>query len=336
MQERESLVAAFAGFADQARDYSPVYDRLATAVAADPDILDLAAHAHRLPVPNLLFASVHYLLLAGESHPLAEFYPTLGGDRTGDPYPAFVDFCRSHRDRIIELLGSRFVQTNEVGRSAVLLPALAPLAGSRPLALVEIGCSAGLNLRFDRFSYDYGPAGSTGPTDSPVHLVCRARRGRPSIPAEMPQIAARIGIDLNPLDVSDPDDVAWMRALLWPEHLDRVARLLEAVEVARSLPVDLRRGDGLALLPQALDELPDQARPVVFHTLVLNQWSLEQRRALAELLQGYPDVTRVSMEWIGTPECQVRLGGIAPHGTLLARCHPHGHWLEWEAQPSPN
>src|SRR5215218_1913808 len=152
-----TLADRFACFAlEECHDSSPLYERLALGVADDPAMLALAAYARPgQPTPNLLFAAVQYLLLGGTPHPLAAFYPGLAHDPVagGDPYPAFHDFCRQHADSIRELLETRLVQTNEVRRSACLLPAfcwVARLAGDRPLALLEIGASAGLNLLWDR------------------------------------------------------------------------------------------------------------------------------------------------------------------------------------------
>src|SRR5215212_8705594 len=151
---------------------SPLYTRLSLGIADDPEVLALAAEATAGPIPNLLLAAVHYLLLRDPDQPLAAFYPSLTPepDTTGDPYPAFHAFCLAQRDAMHTLLTTRLVQTNEVRRCALLLPAFARAAWrapDRPLALVEIGPSAGLNLLWDRYGYDYGPGGQAGDPASP-------------------------------------------------------------------------------------------------------------------------------------------------------------------------
>lgn len=144
----------FEWYADWVADVSPLYARLARGIAERPRLLELCeGRRPGQPAPQLLFAAVHSLLLSGYDHPLAAFYPTCADDPTDprvvDPISAFHSFCLSHESRVRDLVATRRGQTNEVGRSAVLLPAfehVSRAAGRTPLALVEIGASAGLNL----------------------------------------------------------------------------------------------------------------------------------------------------------------------------------------------
>ena len=144
------------------RGYSPLYDRICRTVAENDDVLDLVCEApptgHN---PVLLLAAVHYLLLGGLDHPLAAVY---AGESDADPGPLFVDLCLNHRDAILELLATEQVNTNEVGRSALIGPALTTVASrlGAPLGHVDVGCSAGLNLLCDRYRLDYGSAGASG------------------------------------------------------------------------------------------------------------------------------------------------------------------------------
>jgi hypothetical protein len=124
-------------------------------------------------------AAVHYLILGGADHPLAAVY---AGTSHADAGPLFVDFCMAHRAQILELLASRHTHTNEVGRSALLGCALTQAAarvGER-LALVDVGCSAGLNLYCGHYLLDYGSAGTTGPEHASVHIACRKAESSPS------------------------------------------------------------------------------------------------------------------------------------------------------------
>src|SRR4051812_25986990 len=156
---------------------SPLYTAISMHLAETSDVADLIELApldQRRPV--LLFAAVHDLLLEGLEHDLASCYPTLGGTADLERAPIeFVHFCRAHGDELAPLLMQRSTQTNEVGRCAALLPAFAAIsaaAAGRPLALVEVGASAGLNLRFDHYAVDYPPFGSVGPAASEVRLEC--------------------------------------------------------------------------------------------------------------------------------------------------------------------
>ncbi len=219
-QRLEDLSARFRRFAEmEAKDYSPLYERLSLAIADDGDLLALAANAGPgQPPPNLFLGAVHYLLMNGLKSGLRRFYPSLAGAglERGDPQPDFRRFCRENEANISALLPSRRVQTNEVGRSACLMPAFAHVASlaNGPIALVEIGASAGLNLLCDRYFYDYGDLGTAGDPHSPVRLRCQVAGGeRPPVEA-VPAVAFRIGVDLDPVDVRDEDQTTWLRALV--------------------------------------------------------------------------------------------------------------------------
>lgn len=277
--ERDDLDAHFEWFADWCVGTSPLYERLARAVAADPDLLDLAAGTPEGKSPaHLLLASVQFLLLAGRDSELADFYPTVTDDpenpEATDPAPAFREFCLAHADEIRGLLETRRTQTNSVRRCAALLPAFETVsrrADRAPLALVEVGPSAGLNLLWDRYGYDYGDAGRYGDLDSPVRIESRVRDGNPPLPDDLPPVASRVGVDVNPLDVTDPADARWLRALVWPEHDERHRLLRAAIEVARRNPPDLREGDALDLLPSVVAEIPDDRPVCLFDTQVRYQ-----------------------------------------------------------------
>ncbi|MCX6021060.1 MAG: DUF2332 domain-containing protein, partial [Chloroflexi bacterium] len=169
---------------------------------------------------------------------MSAFYRSVAGSavQDGDPAPAFRAFCLEHRSAIIELIAVKLVQTNEVRRCSYLLPSFAFIqqqAGGRPLALIEVGASAGLNLLFDRYAYQYGQGPVWGVQDSPVTVACAVQNTAPPLPETMPAVAWRRGIDLNPINATDPDAAHWLRALVWPEHPERAAMLERALAVAR-------------------------------------------------------------------------------------------------------
>ncbi|MBF9133545.1 DUF2332 domain-containing protein, partial [Plantactinospora sp. S1510] len=212
-----TIYADFA--AREAHGVSPGYERLAHAVSRDDDILALlAALPPARRQPNLLFGVVRLL-----------------GGPIDDP-TAFRGYTVANWPAIEAELRSRATQTNEAGRCAVLLPVLAALP--QPLALIEVGASAGLCLYPDRYAYRYG--GTSVGSGEPV-LECEATGMAP--PARVPEVVWRAGLDLNPLDVTDPADVAWLEALVWPEHTHRRARLRAAAAVAAADPPLLVRGD---------------------------------------------------------------------------------------------
>ncbi len=236
-------------FAAEARGKSPRYEELALAVAADPAILGflgtLPAHKRQ---PNLLFAAAR--LLCGEP-------PDQAGLRA---------LVRRRGGELSAVLLIRRTQTNEPARCATLLPALAALPG--PLALIEVGASAGLTLLADKYSYDYD--GHRVPGADPLAPVLECRPVGPvPLPDRVPEVAWRVGLDLNPLDVTSEDDVRWLHCLVWPDEAGRAERLSAAVETARRDPPAIYRGDLLTDLPDLVAKAPRDATVVVFHTAVL-------------------------------------------------------------------
>ncbi|MBC5823238.1 MAG: DUF2332 domain-containing protein [Candidatus Eremiobacteraeota bacterium] len=330
--------------AAQARSQSRLYSELCRPIAADEQILGLLREVRKgQPMPNLLFAAVHYLLLAGGGEePLARFYADVT-PRVSDPesaYPLFREFCLRHSDAIRGLVNNRLVQTNEVSRCSALLPAFAIALrrqGKRSIGLVEIGASAGLNLLWDRYHYDYGAGLTFGPSDSSVRLHCRLKgRNIPRLPDTMPAVSARVGIDLNPIDVFDDDSILWLKALIWPEHESRRRTFAAAVALARRRRLDVVRGDACDGLAGILRTIPGDAFPCVFHTMVMNQLSPDSQQRLDDVLTSeakHRDLAVASIVWTPkeqTPRVlltQFHNGG--PDRAVLARCSPHGEWLEW-------
>lgn len=329
----------------EARASSPLYCRLASGVAGDVDLLALAAHAPPGPTPNLFLAAVHYLLLKGVNHRLAEFYPTVSGWATigVDPFPDFRAFCLEHANQIRRLISTSRVQTNEVRRCGILLPALhhiALLASGRPLALVEVGASAGLLLLWDQYEYDYhGDEKRYGVCDSPVLVRCAVRGPhRPPIGPALPKVARRIGIDVNPIDVQDSDQALWLHAFIWGDQTDRLKRLRHAIGVAELHPLELRAGDALEVLPEVVAGIPPHEIPLVFHCHTLNQFSPETRRRFEKTMSGVSRgrlVYRLSLEGIAQGDGMVSRMDLTilidgrTYQRPLAHYEPHGAWIEW-------
>jgi hypothetical protein len=323
---------------------SPLYARLAAGLAGDAALCALAAQARPdQPLPVFFLGAVHYLLRQEPDHPLAAYYPDLAGAAValGDPYPLFHAFCLEHQGALVDLLTTRRVQTNEVQRCACLLPAFGLVAargGGRPLALVEVGASAGLNLLWDRYGYRYSDGTQVGDPAAPVQIACTLRGAhRPPLPATFPPIASRVGLDLNPVDLRDPDALRWLRALIWPEQANRAALLEQAVAAARADPPHLLAGDALARLPEVFAALPLDATLCVWHSWTLNQFPRAAREQFVALLAAEAARREVYDIWMES------FPGDRPHVRLLtfragerteqmlAYCSPHGYWLEWVA-----
>jgi hypothetical protein len=347
----DALADLWTWFADtQCGLYSPLYDRVCRTVAESDEVLAMIRPAPpEAHLPNVLLAAVHYLVLSGLDHPLAGVYAG-GSDR--DPGPLFVDVCLTHRDAIAELLQTRHTNTNEVGRSALLGPALTEVAAQfgKPLGLIDVGCSAGLNLLCDRYLLDYGPAGITGPADSEIRLTCEVIAGDPPIPARLPPIAARIGLDRDPVELSNDDSVRWQLACVWPDT-GRLSRTRRALEMARDAQLDVVRGDAVDAVPDLLATLPTECVPVVVTTWAFVYLPVDRRIDFLEVLRsssaGGP-VAWISGEAPGVvpilPNVRppaadlgvqasvlglVTFSGSDFDARVLGYVHPHGRSLEW-------
>jgi hypothetical protein len=305
----------------EARGASPAYEALALGVAEDAAVRDLIAE---LPVhkqqPNLVFSAALHL-----GAPTHEYGP-------------WRDWTLRRWDRVRTVVMERSIQTNEAARCATLLPALAAIDG--PLALLEVGASAGLCLYPDRYSYIYkGPSGGvrldpdTGP--SPVVLECELRDA--PAPDRLPRIAWRAGIDRDPLDATDADTRSWLESLVWPGNEDRRERIARAAQVAAQDPPHLVAADLNEALPELAATAPADAHLVVFHSAVLVYLSEEERSRFRGTVEGL-DCTWVSNEGAGVfPDIAARLPEgtgaegrfvLAVDGVPTALTSPHGRFYE--------
>jgi Uncharacterized protein conserved in bacteria (DUF2332) len=314
--ELARLAEGYRAFSAESAAEAPAYSALATAVSQDRDVLGFLAD---LPAgkrhPTLFLAALRFL----------------GGVPADGA--ALRDRVVSDADRLRSTVLGRATQTNEPARCAALLPALAAIDG--PLALVEVGASAGLCLYPDRYGYEYDGR-PVGPP-SPVQLRCTTTGPLP-VPAALPEVVARIGVDLDPLDVTDPGDLAWLRALVWPGPVEaeRLQRLDAAAAIAAQEPPRLLAGDLLDRLPDALALVPDGATPVVLHTAVLPYVGADRRAAFVDRVRSLP-VRWVAQEGAGmVPGTgQPYPGGWGPYyvlsldGRPLAHSAPHGGRVDW-------
>ncbi|MBX3195430.1 MAG: DUF2332 domain-containing protein [Microbacteriaceae bacterium] len=317
--DADAVAAWYARAAVELAVTSELQVEWARGIAADPGIVDLIAELpreHRQP--SLLFSVARWL-----GAPAA-------------PWPELREWLASEWPRVAAAARERRTQTNEIGRCIPLLAALDRIPGD--LALIEVGASAGLCLGVDRYAYRFeGPAGARRLGDGSPELTCRVTGGPP--PERMPRIAWRRGIDLQPLDLHDPDDVSWLEALLPPDRPERLERLRDAVDRLASDPPRVVEGDALDALPGVAAEVPDGLTPVVVSlgTMVYlppaDRVRLAERcAALGARLVAFEPVTAL-------PEVAAGIGGrTAPEPTAfllsldgipLAYGSAHGERLSW-------
>ncbi len=347
----DELTVMFRWFAANSYgDSSPIYRAVIETVADDPDLLAVVKEApHEAHHPGVLLASVKFLLAGGIDHPLARCY--LAGHAEHDDLGAiFRSFVLDHREAILDTMRVRRVQTNEVARTAVLAPVVREVQRrvDQSLALIDVGTSAGLNLLLDEVHVDYGHA-RLGRPDSMLTLRCEALGDGPPPGPEL-DIAWRVGLDQEPMDLSDVGDRRWLEACIWPEHTDRLERLAVAASMQADDPPRLVRGDAVDALSSLIAEVPDDLALVVMTSWVFVYLSGRQRAEFERILASanrpvawvsaeFPDVVRnvepirpprsaeediskVAVVWFpGTGEPERR--------EFIGWSHNHGAWLDW-------
>lgn len=295
MELYADIVSQYADFATYAAGHSDCFEEWSLGVAADAEAQ--AWIATLPPVkqqPNIVFAAARW-----------------HGVPAPGPYAGLRDALLADDGTIRATILERRTQTNEVGRLATLAPAFALVDG--PVALIEVGASAGLCLYPDRYSYDWAPVGElTGPPGSTT-LPCQVDGPMP-VPARLPEVAWRGGIDLNPLDVHEDDAMAWLENLVFPEQEWRRERLRVAVEVARAEPPAITKGDLLDELPGLLDKVREHGTPLVFHTAVIAYLEPQDRRRFQAMMTDL--VAAGACRWISN-EAPAVLPELNPPGAQL-------------------
>lgn len=333
MNDTDAVTSArYRRFAEvEARGYSPLYDAWCTGISTDDDMLaliDTLSPARRQP--NLFLGAARFL-----------------GVPLGD-YIGFRSFVLDRWGDIRTIMETRSTQTNEAGRCAILLPSLASIAAAeeKPLALIEVGASAGACLYPDRYAYSYSPGPFLEPQGgSPVPPIECATSGEVPFPSALPRVVWRAGIDLNPLQAGNDDDDRWLAALVWPEHGFRAERLRAALGVVRADPPLLVRGDLNEQILPLVARAPADAVVVVFHSAVLAYLDAAGRDRFRDTMLGLTADRARSVHWL-SHEGQGTLAGVTGamervpeerdgrfvlqhNGRGIARTGSHGQSLEW-------
>ncbi|MCF6136575.1 DUF2332 domain-containing protein [Pseudalkalibacillus berkeleyi] len=320
---------------------SALYEYLSIKISEDDEMLELSSYAQEgQPVPNLILGAVHYLLLKGSNHPLKDYYPSVTDKPKGleGSFDQLKDFCELHRDEMITILQQRLVQTNEVRRCAYLYPIFCYIYEQvqKPLSMIEIGSSAGLQLLWDKYQYSYGTDEIYGDTQSDVHITSEIKgEHNPSFLKKSPPVVSKVGLDLHISDLGDTDDYLWLKSLIWPEHQERLDLFENAAKRFNEDPVKLIEGDGIALLPEVIDSLPKDTPICIFHTHVANQIPEDSKRALEEKIKAIGQERDVfhlhNNMWDRQLHLDYYLDG-KEYTNTIGETDGHGRWFEWNLQ----
>jgi hypothetical protein len=314
--------------------YAGLLERAATDVEAGGPVAELLRGHAEDPAESMLalrlMGAVNRRLLEGALPELEVLY------RQGDASAAWPAFRRalSADAEALRALLDRPVQTNEVGRCAALLPGFLAVAAATglPLRLLEVGASAGLNLRWDRYRYE-AEGFAWGEPSSPVRLGFQLEGAAPE-PAAV-TVAERRGCDRSPIDPTSADGRLTLLAYLWPDQVKRLERVRAAIDLAAEVPVEIDRAAAAEWIGPRLAEAPEGAATVVFHSIVMlylpEAERLEFERLVAEA--GEAASERAPLAWLrmeaAGDRAEVRLTSW-PGGEdrLLARASYHGDLVD--------
>jgi hypothetical protein len=335
----------------EAGEASRLYERVAVALSeSDAALRAIESAPARKRHPRVILAALHDLALAGRAPALAAAYAAGDGDAAAG---AAIDTLLRMTDSVVGIAVRRRTRSIETQRCAVLYPAIAEAArraGADRVGLIDVGCSAGLNLIVDRVGIRYSDGQSLGDLSSPVQLSSSIVGDRPVPARAMPEVIARVGVDLDPVDETDADDARWLRACLAPDQSERAARLDAGMALAATAPPQLLQGDAVEVMPEAFARVPADALPVVTTTWVLSHFPLESRlqflRRLEDAAAGRT-VAWVSVEGVGVAPAIPTLGDRRAfgHSTIgvalfdraalraeaIGRCWSQGRFLAWLA-----
>ena len=307
-------------------------------IAADDDLLDIARHGRRGQSLSMLFtAAVRYLALElGHSGLDDLFRGRVRVDELDHLYPEYRSFVLDHAREIRSIIALKVVNKNEIRRSACLRALLIAVCRAmewQRVQIVEIGCSVGLNLLLDKFSFVYraiaaGPS-PAGPLTIPIGVVS----GQPP-EAPMPEIVSRTGIDLEFVDPVNPSDRNWILSQILPEDSGDLAIMDNALSMLAEESPSIHIGDASTLVGQLARDLPGDVPVVFMHSMALHQFDLSQKRqftmALRQISQ-HRTCGRISMELAGDA-CQLR--SSAPRadlpGVILGTADMDAHWMTWQ------
>ncbi|GAB3194872.1 hypothetical protein GCM10027261_13830 [Geodermatophilus arenarius] len=352
MAGARTLAQAYRRFAEvDAAGTSPLYERVALALSGSDEALRaVAALPARRRSPAVVLAALHDLALVGRAPALAAAYAAGDADAAAG---AAVDTLLRVTDAVADVAARRPVRADETGHGAVLYPLVAEAAhrvGAAAVGLVDVDCGAGFDLSVDRVGVAYGDGRTLGDPSSPLRTACRVVGDRPVPARAVPEVVARIGVDRDPVDVTDPDDARWLRACLPPDRPERTALLEAEIALAATAPPLLLRGDAVEVLPDALARVPADALPVVTTTWALSRLPLDARlrflQRLGEAAAGRT-VAWVSAEGVGVAPAVPTFGdrrasghsvlgvavfdGSTVHVEAVGRCWSRGRILAWLA-----
>lgn len=327
---------------------SHLYARLCKSIIRDRDILSLLDSA---PNPKLafylLFGSVNYLLISGTMHPLVSIYNKYKNkqlDQT-NPFPLFRDFCLDYHNELEYLISTKLVQTNEIGRSSYILLALNSLnniISGKSITFVDVGTSCGLNLIYKSYLHEFGYYNNIGKwtclhrigdIDSHIKMQCEIKGNIfPTINSEI-NIVQSLGIDIAPPNLNLSEDRNWLKALIWPDHPERLNRIRLAINSQIKNKPTIIQANATVSLYDICSTLNDGTILCIFHSHFWDQLNKKEQyifQSQVDNLAQKRDLVLIALEWINDEvvlNMSLYLNNKPFYKVTLGICDPHGDWI---------
>ncbi|HAO06960.1 MAG TPA: hypothetical protein DCQ50_08215 [Chryseobacterium sp.] len=342
----EEIRNRFLNFAEtECKDKSPLYYQLSKQIADDEQLLEIASFAKMgQPIANIFLASIHYLLLKNSDTILSNYYPSINKNATASfPFPIFKKFCTDNDKAIKEIISSRIVQTNVINRCAYLMPIFSKIITdeNRPTVIIDIGTSAGLTLNFDQYEYWYNNKKVYGKSG----VIVKSNIIQSVIPEIHPitQPLVKIGIDQHIINPTDADEMLWLKALIWPDQLERFIAMDEALKLPELNSINFTVASNISDFEKVILSINKSHNLIIYATHVLYQFSVDAREEFYKMLGRVGqerDFYFLSAEGIknllqkyNSKEVVVELTHFKNKQkteVFVAETDGHGNWIQWK------
>lgn len=315
-----------------------IRDNLVKGGALAPLVLPWPGEPVRDVLALRLAGVLQMMARTGLAPRLVPFYPAGGSRQDTGAFAREIDAAVCANADFVRTFVSRPPQTNEIGRSAALMPAYAMIAKQTglPLRILEVGASAGLNLMWDRFRYQLG-SHEVGDAHSPVTVKAEWRGVWPGVET-LPRVVERRGCDRTPIDLTAPGEADRLMSYVWPDQVERVKRLEGAIALAQQVKPVVDKMDAGEWLEQQLREPAPGVVTVVAHTIAWMYFSAETMshahgalEAAGAKASAATPLARVSLEHYALDKQPALKVTMWPCGETrtVANAHAHGAWVEW-------
>jgi hypothetical protein len=342
----QNIKDRFITFANtECKENSPLYYTLCNQIAGDEALLKMASNAGvGQPIPNIFFAAVHYLLLKNNEEALAKYYPSIQKKQIAEiPFSIFKAFYIAHEKEIIEIISTRVVQTNVINRCAYLMPIFSKIIAeeNRPTTIIDIGTSAGLTLNFDQYEYWYSSQKVYGES----RVINSSKITASNIPTIFPitQPITKIGIDQNIIDPTNKAEILWLKALIWPDQLERFIAMEEALKLEELNNIIFIEAKTIEDFEKEILKVAKTQNLIIYATHVLYQFSEEHKEAFYAMLERVGlqrdfyflsvEGIKILLERYHTKEVVIELTHFMDKqkiATFLAETNGHGNWIKWK------